>query len=450
VRAAAALVAVLATFGPAAWAAPVPRRPDRPAYRLSLNWTPATHTLAGVERIAFRNPGPDPLTAIWLRVWPNGWRPVGSGGSAAGCGAPRTTIAVTAGGTIGARAADCSAYRIDLGAAVAAGATGSVTLDFTTRVPTANDRFGTAHGISNIGNGVPILAVQDARGWHLEPYTATGESFYSLSGSWDATITAPAGIAVASTGAVVRNVAGPGGVTTTVHSSGARDFALVLGVMRVQRFAVGRTTVRVFTAPGMAARTRRSVNASARLAMTYYPAWFGPYGSRELDVVAAAFTTFGGMEYPELVMTDVQRSPVVHEIAHQWFYGIVGNDQWREPWLDESFASYAEQLLAGGFPCDARAPVPRIPGFALDSTMAAFDRNTDEYGQVVYYGGACALRDLEHHYGRRRFLRLLRRYVADHRFGVATAADFVSALAADRPTGFSIGAWKKRSRIVHH
>jgi hypothetical protein len=447
-RAIAAAIAASALLAPAA-AAAVPRRPDAPAYRLDLTWTPATHTLSGTEQVSFRNPGPDPLAAIWIRAWPNGWRPVGSTAPAAGCAAPRTMISMTSGGSIGASAAGCSAYRIDLGAPLAVGARATVALTFATTVPNANDRFGTAHGISNIGNAIPILAVEDDHGWHLEPYSATGESFYSLAGSWDATITAPAGVTVASTGAVTGTTTGPGGVTTTVHTSRARDFAIVAGDMRVTTTKVGPTTIRVFTGLSVSAHSRRLLVHWSRLAMSRYSKWFGPYGSSELDVVAGAFTSFGGMEYPELVMTDVDENAVVHEIAHQWFYGMVGDNQWLEPWLDESFASYAESLIAPGYVCDARHPVPVIHGYALDSSMRAFNDHTDQYVFVVYVGGQCALRDLQRHFGRRAFFHFLRRYVHAHRWGVVTTHDFLHDLAAARPRGFSVRAWERRARITH-
>jgi hypothetical protein len=442
---------LLIAAAPAAARATVPRRPDAPSYHLDVTWTPATTTLAGTEQVSFHNPGPGALASVWIRAWPNGWQPVGDYGTPpGGCASPRMVVSVTAGGSLGANAADCSAYRIDLAAPVAAGATGSFALTFSTTVPNANDRFGTSHGISNIGNSVPILAVQDAAGWHLEPYTATGESFYSLAGSWQARITTPAGIAVASTGAVTGTATGPAGVTTTVRTPHARDFALSVGAMNVQRLQVGPTTVRLFTEPSMSPVQRGRLARWARLAMTRYPRWFGGYGSPELDVVAGAFTAFGGMEYPEMVMTDVQKNAVVHEIAHQWFYGQVGDNQWLEPWMDESFASYAESLLATPYPCDARHPVPVIPGYRLDSSMRAFDRNDTPYFYEVYLGGQCALRELQAAYGERSFFRFLRRYVRAHRYGVATTHDFLAALAAHHPHGFSVRTWRHRARISGH
>ena len=57
----------------------------------------------------------------------------------------------------------------------------------------------------------------------------------------------------------------------------------------------------------------------------------------------------GGIEYPSMIFEATpSRSVLVHEVAHMWFYGMVGNSQFRDPWLDEAFASWAEAVVDGG------------------------------------------------------------------------------------------------------
>ncbi len=171
----------------------------------------------------------------------------------------------------------------------------------------------------------------------------------------------------------------------------------------------------------------------ARGALAAYEQHYGPYGAPELDVVLGTFTAFGGMEYPQLVLTTPQFGPVRHEIAHQWFYGIVGDDQRHAPWLDESFALVARARPVGlpRLPLAARARragrVPRLDHVrcstgaptctAASSTTAAPARSRRRPTRSVTTA----------------FRALLKSYVAVHRYGITTEADFISALRAAAP-----------------
>src|SRR4029079_14787198 len=83
---------------------------------------------------------------------------------------------------------------------LAPGATASVGLQIRVTAPTRPDRFGRFRGAGYFGNAIPILAVADARGVQLPPYTFAVESFYSLTSSWRVRLRVPAGLAIASTG----------------------------------------------------------------------------------------------------------------------------------------------------------------------------------------------------------------------------------------------------------
>jgi aminopeptidase N len=157
---------------------------------------------------------------------------------------------------------------------------------------------------------------------------------------------------------------------------------------------------------------------------------FGRYPYPELDVVLGDFTGFGGMEYPTLVMSQQWGVAVTHEIAHQWWYGLVGDDQYHAPWLDEAFATWSEARhdgVAGRLCRNAHWPdaTARVT-FGMDY----FTEHPRDYGAVVYGEGACALQALSDVLGQARFDRLLRAYVADHRFGWSTTQDFKTAAQA--------------------
>jgi hypothetical protein len=421
--------------------APVPG-PDQVAYSLAAKWSQKHATLSGSETIRFRNNGSKPLTRVWVRHWPNGWRAVGSSGKPAGCAKAIASLRVTGGGHLGTRTIGCTAYRINLSHAIKPGASGSVRIAFKVRVPRGDDRFGRVGQYTNIGNAVPILAVNDARGWHLDPYSSTGESFYSLSASWNVTLKMPKGIRAATTGQVLRTANG----ALVIRARNARDFALATGPFRAVTSTVGTTRIRVSAPKSMDTGQVAGAMRLSRTAVAAYEQRYGPYGAPELDVVLGTFTAFGGMEYPQLVMTTPESGPVRHEIAHQWFYGIVGDDQRHAPWLDESFASWLEHDLSG-FPDCPSPPVRVVSGVFLDSTMDLFDRRSDLYGRIVYNGGACALEEVADAIGHAAFRTLLKSYVAAHRYGITTEAAFISALRAAAPPSFNVDAWAARARL---
>ncbi|WP_369382434.1 M1 family aminopeptidase [Streptomyces sp. cg36] len=160
---------------------------------------------------------------------------------------------------------------------------------------------------------------------------------------------------------------------------------------------------------------------------------FGRYPYGELDIVLSPdFAVFGSMEYPGFVLlwTDRDGSGAAHEIAHQWWYGIVGDDEYADPWLDEAFATYAQDLFHGesGQGCWSQVYWPR-PDAAITDSMGYWAEPPGPAGwtSVVYRAGSCALHDLERELGTPVMERMLRTYAADHWYGVSTDADFLRA-----------------------
>lgn len=438
--AAAALLGLLAPGAHAA-AAGVPRAPDAAVYALRLAYDARTHTLAGSERVTFRNPRSTPLRVVWLRTWPNGL---------ASCRRPLARVTIVAGGALDARRAVCTALRVRLARAVGPGRRGSVALRFVTRAPRVNDRFGRSGSATMLGGAVPVLAILDGSAWSLPPYSNTGEAAFTLSATWHVALDVPRGLRAATTGfetRAARRLAG-GGRRLTILAPHARDFALAIG-----RFAVTTTTadgVRIRYFRQLPARPQlTTVLADAADAVRAYSGWFGPLRTPEVDVVEGAFTVFGGQEYPQLVMTVPQHWAVAHELAHQWWYGLVGDDQWHAPWLDESFATFAERRLDDDLSgCQPSAPFAGAgSALPLTASMASFERDAPAYEAVVYQGGSCVLQSLRLAFGDVRFDAVVRALVASHRDGILTTDDVIAAIRTAAPPGFDLAAWLSHARL---
>jgi hypothetical protein len=413
----------LASAAPAT-SAPIVRTPGIPRYVTELSTGGLGHVWRGTHRIAFTNLDPDPLGTVYLRLWSNG---------VLGCAADSIVISSLQGGSIAGVTERCTAVEVTLDMPLAQGERGALSMDLRIEVPMRDDRFGSHRGLALVGTALPTLAIHDDAGWHLDPFVDLGESFYSIVGAYRVTLETPVGLATPSTGLLVdRSAAGPGREARTYAAHDVRDFAWAAGRLQTISARSGDTRVVASYQPEAVSRAR----ARARLddavrAMDTYSADLGTFPYPEMDVVLAGFASFGGMEYPTVIFTEPARVVVSHEIAHQWWYGIVGDDEYHEPWLDESFATWSQSLpfepwracRGYAFPGDAR----------LTNDMAYWAGHPGQYGSI-YTGGGCLLANLAHRFGLHRFLGILRAYAHRHWLGVARTSGFKAAVerAADR------------------
>jgi len=414
--------------------APADRWPAPERYALDLAYDADRFALAGDQRIAFRNTGREPLESVWLRTWGNAF---------GGCDRRYVRVDVVGGGRAGEERVGCTALEVRLAEPLPPGARAELALRIDVTAPSRPDRFGRHGGAAYFGNALPILAVADDDGWSLPPYTFRGDSFFSLSAAWDLRLRLPSGLRAATTGEQRGDEAG----TLRASAGSARDFMIVAGPLHETSRRVGPVTVRHWSVGSPSPAAEAAIRV-ARRSLAAYARRFGPYGRKELDIVGGLRAVSRGvglaMEYPELVLSPARPGILAHELAHQWWYGIVGNDEHGEPWLDESFANYATFRLFRRF---ARCP-PRPWRPPLTSSMTEFGRApTRTYVATVYNGGPCALRTLERGLGRARFDALLRQVVSEHRDGVLTTEAFVAAVEGSAPDGVDAGALLRRAGI---
>jgi hypothetical protein len=132
------------------------------------------------------------------------------------------------------------------------------------------------------------------------------------------------------------------------------------------------------------------------------------------------------MEYPQIVFVDPRATFVTHELAHQWWFGIVGNDEYAEPWLDESLATWSMFLpVRPWLSCDE--PAWPSPTARITNGMAYWSEHEREYGTIYRWGG-CMFADLAHRFGLARWEEILAGYADANRFGVARAGDLIGAI----------------------
>jgi hypothetical protein len=380
----------------------VARVPGVPSYDVDLTGSADGTTWSGRESVAFTNTSAESLPEIYLRLW----------GNVHGCKAVVIKIGVATG--------DCTVVKVPLAEPLAPGKRTSVAFDVTMTAPNRLDRFGRSGDYSFFGNALPVLAVRDDTGWHLEPDVGIGESFYTVAADFRVQLTHTGNLVVPATGVTTD------GVTIAKQ---VRDFAWAAGPFTTSEVtSPSGTKVRTWATSTVGLSAVVDARTKALAAVDDFGRRFGAYPYGELDLVLNdRWTAFSGMEYPGFVLLISSGSPVVHEVAHQWWYGIIGNNEFADPWLDEAFATYATDLHEGNHRAGCW---PRSLPIAITSPMSYWQSHPASYGPYVYTYGACMLHELERLIGSPAMARLLTTYARSHWYGVATPTAFKAAAQA--------------------
>ncbi len=207
----------------------------------------------------------------------------------------------------------------------------------------------------------PKMCEYDENGWHNDEYVA--REFYGVYGTFDVAITIPAKYVLGGTGVVTNpeevgcgyeltdadtlilppDATPIGNKTWRFHAENVHDFAWVADpdyVHMIRR--AGGVTIHALVTTNYAGAWRYVPQWTEEL-MAYYGGRFGAYAWPQFTVAMAGD---GGMEYPQLIMITGNRTQtslagvIAHELGHQWYYGMIGNNETQEAWLDEGFTQY--------------------------------------------------------------------------------------------------------------
>jgi hypothetical protein len=355
------------------------------------------------------------VSEVVLRLWAAAPRPARAGGSIAIGTTKVDGQAVTPRRT--------SATVLRLPASAAAGTPLTIDVAFTLRLPTGiNDRFGHRGTTAWFGSGLPLLAWERGRGWAVEPATSafaeasTSEAMELTS----LTVRRAAGLGVIATGVQVSD----DGTTARFRARSVRDVAVAVGQFRVAHATAGTVPVVVGVAPGLADDPGVTARELAR-AIRAHAARFGPFPYERL-AVAVLPDIGGGIEYPAAILlgkNQLKDGTASHEVAHEWFYGLIGDDQARDPWLDESFATYAEALDRGSGPRYERLVIPAAGRGRTGQPMTFWESRQSIYFRSVYIQGAVALLRARRAVGAAAFDTALGCHVRRNAHGITSPAD---------------------------
>jgi hypothetical protein len=362
------------------------RSPRNASYAISVRLDPASRTLTGEELLTWRNTSRSPATTLQFHLYYNAWRNSRStwmreaasrdpalarrperdwgwmdltslrviprGGTPLDLLARARFIAPDDG-----NADDRTVLEVPLGRAVAPGETVNVQIAWSSRVPRAFARTGVIGDFYFLAQWFPKIGVLEDTGWNTHQFHSATE-FFADFGSYDVRLTVPRGWIVGSTG-VERDRRDEADGTTTHHytEDDVHDFAWTASPRFVERRATFEQTglppvdMRLLLQPEHADQADRHF-AAARAALKTYGGWYGPYPYGHLTIVDPAWqSNVDGMEYPTLISAgsrwlaprDVTEPEevIVHEIGHQFWYGLVATNEFEHAWMDEGLTTYS-------------------------------------------------------------------------------------------------------------
>jgi aminopeptidase N len=290
----------------------------------------------------------------------------------------------------------------------------------------AFDRFGRTSDYAWWGSGQPLLAWERGVGWHTEPLLQyTAESATSEAARTDLTVTAPGKYTVLSSGTQdpPKDFGEGGQKRWHAVADRARDVSVVVGPFHTAKATVAGTTVQVGTTPN---KTPQKLLTEAERGVQELVARFGPPPFPTITLARLPING-GGIEYPGAIMLlDDSRVVTVHELAHQWFYAMVGNSQARDPWLDEAFATFTEEEIDGTEAATRGAL--KLPG-KVGASTTSYGGNERAYYNTTYGKGAAALMAARAAGPPDKFDAALRCYVNSNAWRIAKPADLATALA---------------------
>ncbi len=404
-----------------------------------------TH-VTGTEEVRYTNREAAPLNEVEFRLFPNL------------LGGSMNVGKITVNGEL----VPAPKYRLEnslmivpLTKPLAVGESITIAMTFDDQIPTDPElNYGvlaSTNGVLTLAHAYPMIAVYDDEGWNAEIPPQSGDLTYADMSFFLIQVTAPKDLVIVGSGIESARETESSLKVWNVAAGPARDLFLAAGRdFEITSQQIGRVTVNSYAPPSAKEGSEAALEVAVR-ALETFSEQYAPYPYTELDVIATP-TLALGVEYPGAVAiadrlysndaysartSSVRESTVAHEVGHQWFYNLVGNDQLDEPWLDESLAQFAAweyykinfgAQAADEFKATFISRLSRVSNASMGIGQPVAAYSNLEYSAIVYGRGPLFFMALQEKMGDAAFEAFLKDYASTYSWEIATT-DGLKSLA---------------------
>lgn len=453
-----------------------------PIYEIEAKIDITTHKIHAKERVVFTNNSSGDLPEAYFHIYPHrkyrkkeirfiyrfaGYFKINPFPEGFQSGDLKIELVSSEGKSIGytIEGEDETILKVKFDSPIRPGESKGIDIDFQLDIPHAYGRFGWHKDIISLVRWYPILSVVNQEGWHNYPFYLYHLPHFSDAAYYKVKLTLPCSQKVASSGYIKEEIRNSDGTKTLSIDTDfpLRDFSLgVSDKFFLYSFEYNNIKINSYYLAG----SRKSAEIAASSAvglMKFYSSRFGEYPYREFNIVPS-YLGYGGVQSSNQIFIDtrVYKLPgflsryfdflIAHETGHQWFYNLIGSDEYKEMFLDEGINSYwVLQYLEDKYGKDALVlELPKfiswlIPNFSFrDSTIARYlylsknglgrpiigelssFQEPSSIFALTYGKGAAVLDMLRGQIGDEAFKGIMRRYTKEYRFKNISLAEFVS------------------------
>lgn len=415
---------------------------SRPFYQIEARYNPSKDEVTGQITVTIPEQRTEPLTEVYFHLYPNVFRDwkYEQEAKPEKPGYIKLSNVKVDGVSVNESIKE-TIMKVPLPKPLPIGKSAKIEMEYQLKLPRGGTRLNAFQNTAFLAQWYPMLAVKDQEGWHTEPYTTTGDPFYTQMSDFEVTFYFPEGYQVISTAKdQIGNLKSP----LRLRADNVRDFvAVITKDYQVLKGKAGNIQVNLWYDKKMKDVAQPLLNTAIE-SMKFFGKTFGSYPYQEVDVVLGE-TGFGiaGMEYPGLI-TSIAKIPtekglepahnvVAHELAHQWWYGVVGNNQAKEPWLDEGLTTFSEFLFMEKkmkqnerkWLYQASDRTKEIhDAIGITSTQKLYDYPEPVYGLMVYVRPAAMMFRLMDEIGEEKVFKILQTYYNRYQYRIATSQDF--------------------------